>query len=1069
MPMSSPEHFIRCGRPTIGSNHAARVDSAVRLETVTRGPRDSVRRSCNRGMLRRFPARIVCCFVALLACVDTARAERLPIKAYTVAEGLARNRTNRVVRDSRGFLWICTAEGLSRFDGYRFVNFSTDAGLPHASVTDLLETKAGVYWVATLNGVARLDPATSTFVAYSPGENEAARHVIVLREDRAGTIWVGTSAGLFRLEAIAGRVSFRFVPLGTPQQSANPAVEAILADKEGALWVGTDNGLYRLWPERPANTLETIHGLPVDQTHALIEDEDGSVWVGTSRGVCHLALEPDRRRVMTARIYTTGDGLAYDWIFSLFRSSDHRLWVGTGYGLSELVAGVREVDHRFRSYLSAQGLSGITITALTEDRAGNLWLGTMSTGIMRLARHGFTTYSEADGLFSEGAGSLYESHAGELCTNTGPQMGGGRIYWFDGRRFVSVQPSFPTRIRNFGEGWNQITFQDHTGEWWIPTGQGLCRFAKAGHVMQLAGARPKSVYTTRDGLITNDVFRLFEDSRGDVWIGNQSPGVALRRWQRTDEVIYRYTERDGLPPQFLPMAFAEDMSGHVWIGSMGGGVARQDAEHFNYFTTADGAPRGAIRAMYVDHAGRLWIASAEGGLGRVDDPSADRPRFVRMTTADGLASNDLWSLTEDRWGRIYVGTGRGLDRLDPTSGRTKHYSGVDGLAEVEIQAAHRYRDGSLWFAGVLGAARFVPAIDEHEDPPTILITGLRFNGVPQNISALGQEAVAGVRLGFRQDNIEVEFVGLPDSLGDRVRYQYRLEGADTDWSRPTDDYRVNYANMAPGRYHFVVRALAEDGTPSPMPASFTFELPPPIWRRWWVLASVAVLVAAAAYLAARSRMLRLVELERVRTRIAADLHDDMGSALSRLAILSEVIKRQMGSAPIQTLSLLDDMGATARGMVDGMSDIVWSIDPRHDDLASFAARVRQFASVVLEAQGIQWTIEVPAHPERVKLDPQQRRHLFLMCKEAITNVLRHAVCRTVTIAVSVCDQQIVLDIRDDGRGLEIRKAPNALNTGHGLENLQVRAAELGGSCGLQSGPERGTHLHIEFPLRRGAA
>jgi len=217
----------------------------------------------------------------------------------------------------------------------------------------------------------------------------------------------------------------------------------------------------------------------------------------------------------------------------------------------------------------------------------------------------------------------------------------------------------------------------------------------------------------------------------------------------------------------------------------------------------------------------------------------------------------------------------------------------------------------------------------------------------------------------------------------------------------------------------------------------------------------------------RSRLARMQGMETVRARIAADLHDDVGSALSRLSILTEVVKRQIGAADPRSRMLLDDIADTARGILDAISDVVWSVDPRCDDLGSVVARVRRFAAGLLDSQGIQWELDAPAHPDRVPLDAQQRRHLFLMCKEAITNVVRHAACRSLSVSLIVANRRMVLDVHDDGRGLTVQDGfSNAQSAGHGLENLQGRAGQLGGSCVLRSTPGRGTHLYIEFPLRR---
>ena len=214
------------------------------------------------------------------------------------------------------------------------------------------------------------------------------------------------------------------------------------------------------------------------------------------------------------------------------------------------------------------------------------------------------------------------------------------------------------------------------------------------------------------------------------------------------------------------------------------------------------------------------------------------------------------------------------------------------------------------------------------------------------------------------------------------------EGSDTDWSLSTEQRSVNYARLAAGSYRFMVRAITRQGIASE-PAVFEFRILPPIWQRWWFLTVAAVLIEMVIYAAYRYRVAWLIELQRVRTRIATDLHDDIGSSLSRMAILSEVVKRQIRRASQESVPLLTEIADTARGLVDGMSDIVWSIDPRRDDLSSLVYRIPQFASDVLEAKGIAWDFHIPSDPGRVKLTPEQRRHIYLIFKEAINNIVRH--------------------------------------------------------------------------------
>ena len=309
------------------------------------------------------------------------------------------------------------------------------------------------------------------------------------------------------------------------------------------------------------------------------------------------------------------------------------------------------------------------------------------------------------------------------------------------------------------------------------------------------------------------------------------------------------------------------------------------------FGDKDGVPKGLISDLFVDHAGRLWIAGTDGGLGRVDAPNDLHPQFAVYDNARGLGSNSVQCVTEDNWGRIYAGHGRGVDRLDPETGRIRHYTAADGFPLGRPIVALRDRSGDVWFGTTHGLARLEPVADVVRAPPPILLTGLQIAGVPRRMSQLGETRIAGLQLRPDQRDIQVDFVGITHEAGESLQYEYQLDGDTRGWIGLGDQRRITFANLRSGRYNFSVRAIGIDGLPSLVPASISFEILPPYWLRWWFELLIASLIAALGYGGFRYRVNHLLALERVRTRIATDLHDDIGSSLTQIAILSEVARR----------------------------------------------------------------------------------------------------------------------------------------------------------------------------------
>jgi ligand-binding sensor domain-containing protein/signal transduction histidine kinase len=986
-------------------------------------------------------------------------AEQLPVRTYTTADGLARNTIFCIVQDTRGFLWFCTSDGLSRFDGYTFVNYGMKQGLPNRAVTTLRITRQGVYWVGTYAGLYRMDPYSSPpqkFEAVRVGANENSQRILALIEGHSGVLWAGTDDGLFRLDE--GESRFQPVDIGIPQRSdGNRAADVLLEDQRGTLWIAGDEKLYRRMPD--GNTRVYRDSRFKGGFLTLYEDRERRLWAGTVfAGICRLDPDAGPNDPIVSRGYTTKDGLAHNRVEALLQTADGRFWAGVARGLSLYVPGA----DRFESYTTAEGLSDAGVKSLADDREGNLWVGTEAGGVMKIARRGFTSYTKADGLGNTRISSLFVDLAGEICAVTSPTGGKWSLDCFNGKRFTSIRPRYPSTIRYFGWGWNQTAFQDHTGEWWIPTGQGLCRFAKANRVVELAGRRPKTVYTTRNGLPANVLFRLFEDSQGNIWISSSDqPTNPLTRWERATGTFHVFGEADGLPRlQPSATAFAEDRSGQIWIG-YSGSLARFHNGRFTLYTEAGGLPAGQIRALHLDRAGRLWIASSRGGLARMDDPSAEtNPSFVRYTTAEGLSNNSVNCLTADEWGRIYACTGRGIDRLDPTTGRIKHFTTADGLARGEPGVAMRDREGALWFGGGLGLSRLVPEPDRPASPPPVFVTELQVRGTSRPLAELGQAKVTDLVLQPNQNQVRIDFVGLGFAPGERLRYQYRMSGADGDWSPPNEQRTINYASLGPGAYTFLVRAVNAEGAVSAQPAMVSFTILAPIWQRWWFLSTAAVVLSLLIWTLYRYRLAHLLAVERIRTRIATDLHDDIGASLSQIAILSEVARRKIEGADLPAGGPLLEIACVSRELVDAMSDIVWTINPRHDHFSNLEYRMRRFASDVLTARNIELEFRAMATQPDLPIGAEIRRQLFLIFKEAVNNIARHSGASLTTVEFSVAQEHLVLQVTDNGTGFD----PAGCAEGNGLVNMQKRASELGGTVVFESLLHHGTTLKLRVPF-----
>jgi len=473
------------------------------------------------------------------------------------------------------------------------------------------------------------------------------------------------------------------------------------------------------------------------------------------------------------------------------------------------------------------------------------------------------------------------------------------------------------------------------------------------------------------------------------------------------------------------LSLVEISPGILWAATLQAGVSRLTSEgRWEQIPGSRSLPTRVIRKVRRSPSGGAWIISYGTILRAVERPgSADGWEIVERPSAwHGLMISDAEDILEEASGDLWITTLAGL---------------------VHIPSEVR---------------RAVPAI------PTVELVDVIADGVPIPWRS-------DMTLPHSRNRIELRFAGLSYRDPGLMRYQVRLR-PEAPWQDASGRPSFQFVDLPPGRYHAEVRASLDGSRWSESTAGLSFTVLPPFWRTWWFNCLIASGIAAGAYSFYRYRLAQLLRLERIRTRIAADLHDDIGSSLSRIAIQSELIRRPEVLKPLEAERLLSDIGESARSLVDSMSDIVWSIDPKRDDLGSLTSRVRHFALGVFEPLSVSLVISAPEDAAGIRLAPGQRRHLYLIVKEAIHNIAKHAACSNVSIALRAERGRLHLEVKDDGRGFEVEGGACAgpeSRGGHGLPSMKARAGQLGGSLTVSSSPGEGTVLMVTCPVENAGA
>jgi ligand-binding sensor domain-containing protein/signal transduction histidine kinase len=1012
-----------------------------------------------RGLL---PAILLVAFASSLSASAQPVRGRLPLEPFTAAQGLVNDSVTHIVRDSRGFLWFGTLDGLSRYDGARFVNYTTDDGIPDRMIFSIAEDRRGALWVATHDGLARMSAAATRTEPLFHQVTIAGKTVdaSVMHIDARGTVWA--QCGIDLCTANAGRLEAD--PSFT--RAGGNGVHSITSDPAGVLWIGTHQGVFRRALDGSWRRYRVHPHRGGDYVHGLRVDDAGRVWMGTGFGVIIFAPSDDDRdprplieragRALVpgseVRLPDAGEVVSLTApspspiirCLTPFLASDGAMWIPSVVGLLRVAGG------RFDLFDARDGLPAVEITAVGEDLAGDIWIGTRGAGALRYSPSGARSYSRAHGLANERIMALIPLDDGSLCASTAQ----GTSCFRGGS--ISHGAMWPRGTKFLGWGWNQIVARDRDGSWWASSGEGLIHWPATQRIEELERTKPLAVYTMRDGLDSDDVFRVWQDSRGMLWIGTTGLRALSTRDPRTGE-IRTFGEQDGYAPS-APSAFAEDRRGNVWIGLYSGGLVRVANGRFEAIRAE--LPSGFVRDLKVDSQGRLWIA-ATGGVARIDNPAADQRAFAikRFTRADGLSANSGYCIVELPDGRFAIGSQRGLDVLDLRDGSVIHLTSREGLASNEVSVAALDRSGALWLGTVNGLSRLdrIPG-RRAITAPQPRIHSVQIDGVPQAVAELGTASLGDLRIEHPQRTMAVVFAA-PHFDRDRpLHFEYRL-ASDVVWNDAGSRNAIVFDQLPAGDGALQIRSVTEDGTAS-APARMSFTVVPPFWETSWFLGLAVAVLAALGFAAHRARVGHLVALERVRTRVATDLHDDLGTSLSRISILSEAAKRKSDPAPI-----LDEIADSARGLVDALGDSIWSIDPRRDDVQSLLLRVRHFAAGVFEAQSIAVEVKLPSDVAALPLRPEQRRETYLILKEALNNAAKHAGARQVSVIASADGRSLRIAVKDDGKGIVPAKGnSHRENGGRGVPSMIDRARRAGGKLEIASEPGQGTNVIVEMPL-----
>jgi signal transduction histidine kinase/ligand-binding sensor domain-containing protein len=966
---------------------------------------------------------------------------------------------------------------------YQMESWQIDEGLPQNSVTSMAQTRDGYLWLATFNGLVRFDGVR--FTVYNSHNTPAidTSRIVKVWEDRSGVLWVGTESG-----GIIRREGDSFHRLQLPK--ATQANSFCDGDEPGEVWIAAVDGRLLRYIGGAVENSREAWGLDSVMAVSVFREKSGRLNLYTNRGMyCRNGNKFAPVSAESARYPNNGDVVARARGGGWWRTIDSRisrfdndrlvrelasasdfpapasvlyedragaLWVGTaGAGAARI-----QPDGSRITIGEAYGLGHAHVRSILEDTEGNIWLGTDGAGLHRLRRGPFSVLNKAEGLGAEVALAIAEDDDGVWIGTNG---GGLTRLGADGAESFMSPGNLP-----IVHVWNLL--RDRSGTLWIGTwGGGVFRRRNGQFEAMPQIAFPNGV-----------VLASCEDARGVIWFGGQDGLIA---WDNGE--ARRHTVADGLSNNDV-RAILDDGEGGLWIATNGGGLNHFKDGHFTAIRRGQGLADNAVWSLCRDSENTLWIGTFGGGLSMLHDG-----RLSSFTTDDGLPSDVICSITEVG-DQLWISSYKGVFRIRKAElqnfarGRGQKlecsvYTSSDGLPSRECTggfqpAACKTRDGRLFFPTVKGIAMIDPAaLAPSSQQLPVIIEEAEFNGATMVV-----DTSATLQIPAGQEQIQFRYTGLNFSSPEKVKFRYKLTGLDTDWQDAGPRRTAYYSHLPPGDYQFHVIASNNDGVWNREGSLLNIHVAPAFYQTWWFLAlcflSTGGALTGVTRLVVRRRLQRRMELleqqhalETERSRIARDIHDDLGASLIQITLLSELARTDL-ARPAEAEAHLRQISGTARDLTRAMDEIVWAINPQNDSLEDLLTYTVKFAQEHLRIARIRCRVDAPAHLPPLHLSADLRHNLFLAIKEAINNVAKHSQASEAWLRLRARRKEFTFEIEDNGVGLPVAALNGATEklttpgSHNGLRNMERRLREIGGTFHARPRPNGGAILRFAIPI-----
>jgi ligand-binding sensor domain-containing protein len=975
-------------------------------------------------------------------------------QTWMMENGLPQNTVRALIQTRQGFVWLGTEAGLVRFDGVGFQVFDRNStpALPGNDVSCLLEGTDGALWIGTSEGLARWKDDAVT--AYSTRNGLPGNGIRALAADGSGQIWAYTDQGLARLSGD------KFVTGGDWRPGS--AITFMTGNGGTGIRVETEQAATTQFGSSWRKSAEQA-GLPVDGVEFVAAlNKEETAFASKSELVVERG-----GRVMQK--YRTGRELPGGRIQTLLTDREGSLWIGSNSGLARLAEGSLQV------LPVTDQLATASVLALMEDREGNLWVGTETDGLHILRDQRFRTVGAREGLSSDATTAVVEDNAGTLWVGTQGAGLNALRRRSDGKGQGAVPRAFPGAgaVRTFSTRDGLMSDMilslaaAPNGDLWVGTPDGLNR---------IRGGRVDS-FTSADGLPDDFIRSLLVDGDGSLWIGTRR---GLAHWshgagdsERANAVArtQTLTQKNGLGSDLVG-ALARDAHGDLWVATFAGLSRLHDGKISN-FTTANGLSSNVLTALLPRSDGTLLIGTQDHGWDLWDG------RGFSVAGGNGLEQTTIRAILDDAQGHLWFATEDGIARCDcDANGHPNGVAGyshwmtfgaADGLRGRETAtnshpSAARSRDGLLWFATPKGLVEVDPEhFPVNTAPPPVAVERFVVDDVDQPPS--GPDSRLRIKAGHV--HFEIDYAGLSFTAPLKVRYRYRLEGFDRDWTEAGARRTAYYTNIPPGQYTFRVQAANNDGVWNTEGAAFPFELKPHFYQTIWFYLLLLAAAAGSVVFLIKQRV-RTAEREfravlGERSRIAREIHDTLAQGYVGISVQLEMLSELLRQNKVEALG--KHLDQTREYVREGLADArqsIWALRTQDSGEKTLPVKLRRMVDAAADGE---LRPRLSVFGVYRPLPAEMERELLRIAQEAIHNVKKHSGAKEMPVRLEYGPAMIELEIKDDGKGgAPDQQEPQS--PGHfGLTGMRERAEAIGGTLEVNSVLGEGTTVRLRAPAR----